>query len=449
MVLVGFCMLACGDLLAACGDDGASATLDELMDPETCAECHPKHYREWSGSMHAYAADDPVFLAMNERGQREAGIGDFCVGCHAPMAVRLGLTTDGLNLDQIAQKYKGVTCYFCHSVMEVTGTHNNPLVLADDLVLRGGIRDPIDNGFHKTGYSGLHDSGSIESATVCGSCHDIVNGHGVNLERTYSEWQQSVFNRPGLAGASCQNCHMFFEPGVAADFDGVPLRDDIRDHAFPGVDVAITDWPEKQAQRDGIARDLDFAINPFLCVNPGAGGRDIELILDNVGGGHALPSGAGQDRRGWTEVIAYDDNDQVIFSTGVVADGEQVADVAATDFNLWQIRDFAFDGDDNPVHMFWEVERNDSFLLDWAKNPMQPHTVSRTFQNVGMPTRITVVMKLRPIGLDVIDDLIDSGDLLESYRETIPTYELEGTRLEWRFADHGLGCLCRTGPGNL
>ena len=51
--------------------------------------------------MHAYAADDPVFLAMNRRGQREAGIGDFCVQCPRPMAVRTGATTDGLNLDSL------------------------------------------------------------------------------------------------------------------------------------------------------------------------------------------------------------------------------------------------------------------------------------------------------------------------------------------------------------
>ena len=50
--------------------------------------------------MHAYAAEDPVFLAMNQRLQRETGgaLGDFCVRCHAPMAVREGATRDGLDL---------------------------------------------------------------------------------------------------------------------------------------------------------------------------------------------------------------------------------------------------------------------------------------------------------------------------------------------------------------
>ena len=51
--------------------------------------------------MHAFASRDPVFRAMNQRGQRETNgeLGDFCVKCHAPMAVLDKQTTDGLNLD--------------------------------------------------------------------------------------------------------------------------------------------------------------------------------------------------------------------------------------------------------------------------------------------------------------------------------------------------------------
>src|SRR5262245_35415498 len=74
------------------GDSGPDVpvpryTIEQLKDPETCKTCHQKHYDDWSGSMHAYAADDPLFLAMNDRGQREASIGNMCVNCHAPMAV--------------------------------------------------------------------------------------------------------------------------------------------------------------------------------------------------------------------------------------------------------------------------------------------------------------------------------------------------------------------------
>jgi len=49
------------------GDSGTSGAdapptyypLEKLKDPEACKDCHPKHYESWSGSMHAYASDDP------------------------------------------------------------------------------------------------------------------------------------------------------------------------------------------------------------------------------------------------------------------------------------------------------------------------------------------------------------------------------------------------------
>ena len=81
---------------AACGDDQpASRPRAELLDPLTCKECHAKHYDEWSGSVHAYASRDPVFLALNRRGQEETAgaLGSFCVKCHAPMAVAEGAPT--------------------------------------------------------------------------------------------------------------------------------------------------------------------------------------------------------------------------------------------------------------------------------------------------------------------------------------------------------------------
>ena len=56
---------------AAAASPTVSLDREALLDPETCKTCHPVAYQEWSGSMHAYAAEDPVFRAMNQRAQRE------------------------------------------------------------------------------------------------------------------------------------------------------------------------------------------------------------------------------------------------------------------------------------------------------------------------------------------------------------------------------------------
>src|SRR5262249_41642754 len=156
-----------------------------------------------------YASDDPIFIAMNQRGQRETNgvLGDFCVKCHAPMAVRESATTDGLNLGTLSPKLKGVTCFFCHPVAAVTGDHNDPLELSSDgITMRGEYHDAVKNTAHHSAYSNLHDRDDAASATLCGSCHDIVTPAGAAIERTFQEWQASVFSM--TKGASCAQCHM-------------------------------------------------------------------------------------------------------------------------------------------------------------------------------------------------------------------------------------------------
>jgi hypothetical protein len=169
----------------------------------------PAAYKEWSGSMHAYAADDPVFRAMNQRAQRETSnaLGTFCVKCHAPMAVQEGLTTTGLDLDTLPQKMKGVTCYFCHATEAVEDTHNNPLKLATDDSLFGPFSDPVAGTPHKGIYSRFLDGATMESASMCGSCHDIQNMQGAHVERTFEEWQGTLFSKKPT-GQGCASCHM-------------------------------------------------------------------------------------------------------------------------------------------------------------------------------------------------------------------------------------------------
>jgi hypothetical protein len=430
-------------LLANCssggGEEGA-LSMEDLMNPEKCMNCHPNHYREWSGSMHAYAADDPVFLAMNRRGQRETDglLGDFCVQCHAPMAVKLGLTTDGLNLDELPQHVKGVTCYFCHTVKEVKGTHNNPLELADDGVMLGALENPVETKAHKTGYSALLDRKRIISGHVCGSCHDIVNDHGVHLERTFDEWKKTDFADP-LAPEenqlSCSKCHMRESDGLAAESDGVALRK-VHDHSMPGVDVALTPWPEKDAQIKAIERDLATVLLSQLCVELDENAEPRALVvLENVGAGHSFPSGAGQDRRAWVELVAYA-GDEVIHQSGVLEKDEAVAD--SEDPDLWVMRDFIFNEEYEPVHMFWEAYWVLDDLLKGSADHHQPGDTdyvetreAQTYVLPQVPDRVTLRVFIRPMGMEVLWELVGSGDLDPKYVAEIPTFELKSAALEW------------------
>jgi hypothetical protein len=428
---------------ACTSSDGQAPKLPRqaLLDPATCKQCHADHYREWSGSMHAYASEDPVFLAMNRRGQRETGgaLGAFCVNCHAPMAVREGATKDGLNLDAVPASLKGVTCFFCHTADSVEGTHNAPLHLSDAPVMRGGFADPVANSAHEATYSPLHDRDKVDSAKLCGACHDIVTDHGAAIERTFAEWQASVFSQaPG--GATCGQCHMdqskTLEPVAQAPNVFSRRR---HAHGFSAIDTALTPFPEADAQRAGVKALLDTTLQSALCVS--AGKTQLRVFLDNVAGGHAFPSGSSQDRRVWVEVAGYAGGAQV-YASGQVADGTAVT--AAADPDLWLMRDCMFDGGGAEVHMFWEaagVEGN-GLPAQATFDPLDPrfyqtHLV-RSYPRAGnMPSavdRVTMRVRVRPMGLDVLDSLVGSGDLDPAIRNAMGTLDV-GEPLEWKASD--------------
>ena len=432
-------------LLQACSGSSqpqqqADLTRAQLLDPQSCAGCHQDQVAEWAGSMHAYSSKDPVFRAMNQRGQRETNgaLGSFCVNCHAPMAVREGATTDGLNLDQLPQQLHGVTCFFCHSTQSVEGTHNNPLKLANDGVMYASISDPAVRGrVHGAAYSPLLDRNRAESAAACGSCHDIVSPHDGAIERTFSEWQTSAFST--ATGTTCGQCHMpqSTSDKPAAQVPGAPLRR-THSHTFAAVDTAITLFPDTQRQRDEVQALLDTTMQSAVCVQPFAGGSQLSVIIDNAAAGHAFPSGSAQDRRLWIELIAYSGTN-VIYQSGIVADDQAVT--SSTDPDLWLMRDCMFDQAGAQVHMFWEAAGFETNALPALTtfNPSDPNFYQthkmRFFPVSGSaiipaPDRITLRVRLRAMGLDVLDDLIASGDLDPQFRLSMPTFTVGGT-LEW------------------
>lgn len=443
-------------LLAACAmlfgcskrdnDDGAGMlTREQLLDPQSCAQCHPNHVREWSGSMHAYAAEDPLFRALNARGQRETNgeLGDFCVNCHAPMAVREGLTTDGLNLDDVPRELRGVTCYFCHSVDAVEGDHNNPLRLADDLVMRGGYTDPAPSTAHRSAYSELHDRNQLQSSQLCGACHDVVTPLGAHIERTFKEWQDSLYSRPELGEPqSCSNCHMRGRDDFAAAVDGAPVRR-VHDHAMPGVDLALTPWPERDAQREAVQRSLDTTVLTEMCVFPERG--RIAVSLENISAGHAFPSGSVPDRRAWVEVIGYL-GDDVVFASGALGPNDAVAEAAAADPTLWWFGDLLFDADGAPTHFFWDAASYQSNLLPApaARSPLDPRWFDphqlREYTDVPFVDRVTARVRLRAFALDIARDLVASGDLDPAMLDELPTFDLAASAVEWHASD-GKDCV--------
>ncbi len=471
MRLVGLCLALA---LAACSDP--KYAVEDLQDPSTCAECHQTHYDQWSGSMHAYASEDPVFLAMNARGQRETNgeLGDFCINCHAPMAVRLGLAS-GATFDPAAlpPEAKGITCYFCHNVEEVKEDHNNGLVIAMDQTMRGGVDDPFESPAHYSKYDPMV-AGRRNNSELCGSCHDVVTPAGVHIERSFAEWKETVFAQPDspdrpLQHQTCASCHMFPSNENIADKPGLEVgnrKNGFHEHTLGAIDLALTPFPQMDEQKRVVQRDLDKALTivglrptgelePYggICVEPTG---DITVRVDTINVGHNFPSGAAQDRRSWLEVKAYNAAGTVLFQSGVVPDGMDPEDIndqyidcvlpgKESCSGFW---DRTFKADGSPAHFFWEVATVDSKLLkaQTVLDPFQPgydhSTTVRYTVGAGITSQIDRVeakLHIRALPLHVIDDLVASGDLAAGIREQIVTLDSKAAMSVWTKATAGTG----------
>jgi len=380
--------------------------------------------------MHAYAGDDAIFLAMNARGQRETRgqLGQFCVRCHAPLAVARGATVDGTNLEQLPAALRGVTCVVCHTA---TRDENASLVLAEDGVMRGPLADAIANPVHDSAYSPSLDRGQPESAAMCGTCHAVTNGHGLQVERTLDEWRATTYSEPASL-RTCGRCHMPESTGVAAAVVGAPPRR-VHGHAMPGVDLGSA----LPAQTRLVQETLDPAISSKLCVIPDVGGAAVRVTLANDRMGHSWPSGATQDRRAWLELVAYAGN-VVVYASGVAADDEAVATSANPPLVL--LREQLADENGNPTLFMWDARTAQSQLLETAAADPAQSTVTAAVRVSGLVDRVTSRVRVRPIDHDVADALVASGDLSPDATSPLTTLTVGATVLEWT-SDRGPACL--------
>ncbi len=410
----------------------------ELLDPESCRGCHPEHYQQWSGSMHAYTGVDPLFAAQLRLGQEETQgeLGDHCVSCHSPMALRAGVTEDGLNLDEVEPYLRGITCAACHLVEGVFRDHNAGHSMADDGRLRGGIMHPVENEAHDSAYSLVHDRNSPDSSELCGTCHCVWSSNEVHVERTMDEWRETVFSTYDLTRQTCSNCHMRGRDGAAAVTEHLPVRR-LHDHSWPGVDTALIDFPEREQQAEMIQRELDSSLQARLCVLPEPGGVRVVVRLENFSAGHRFPSGTAFDRRVWVELRALASS-EVLLTSGVVAADEPISSLV--DPNLWLMRDRLLDETGEQVHFPWQAASVESETLSASvtSDPADPrfyHYVERSWPIYGaIPDRIELRVRMRAVGLEVLQQLVDRAALDSSLPGQQPTWDLGNTVLVWEGA---------------
>ena len=206
---------------------------DRFPSANSCATCHPDHFREWSVSQHAYSQMSPVFNAFNGTVLKitNGTNGDFCIRCHTPVGMNIGEPEFMSNMDRFATSREGITCIVCHRLKNAYGKVSGRLAIVE-----GDIFDPVygpeggdelarvieSDSFRvndQRGQSGraIHAEAyafdQISTSAVCGTCHDVNLVNGFRLEEAFSEYKASPASGNGI---SCQDCHMGREPGVAS-----------------------------------------------------------------------------------------------------------------------------------------------------------------------------------------------------------------------------------------
>jgi hypothetical protein len=299
--------------------------------PDECAPCHQQHYEEWQITPHAYAMKDPVFKAMVNMGQRdtEGKLGQFCVQCHSPTGLATGQTT--VSLDPDTQEYtqnldldpigmSGVTCTACHSITNVIDTKNARVVYTPNGIMHGPIADPVDNEFHPSAYSPLHDNEAEGFGALCGTCHNVVNPKGATIEQTFDEFLESDLRDQG---EDCVTCHMPLYTGKAAVGPDAPPAEELPDrtlhrHTFVGVDVSLL--PESEFPGFDEMRALSETLlqeSVEFSAGYDAGSGQILTTIKNLAG-HAIPSGATAERQMWIEVVVRNDLGNIMFQSGTL-----------------------------------------------------------------------------------------------------------------------------------
>ncbi len=232
----------------------------------TCATCHPKHYKEWSVSQHAYAQLSPFFLALQNfiNLQINGTQGDFCIRCHNQVGMNMGEKTMISNLRRHPTSREGITCIVCHRVDKAYNKVSGRVALVEGDILKP-VYGPLGNAELKRVLENrdkyrvvtepdapgrkIHTEvvkfEAISSSTFCGSCHDVTLLNGFRLEEAFSEYRDS----PAAAkGITCQDCHMGkvqglpsgYAEGPAAVVGGVPtMPRKLTNHFFAGPDYSV------------------------------------------------------------------------------------------------------------------------------------------------------------------------------------------------------------------
>ena len=250
----------------AADDHAALFTESRFPSATTCGTCHPRHFKEWAVSQHAYAQLSPVYMAFQNfiNAQINGTQGDFCIRCHNQVGMAQGESTQISNLERHPTSREGITCVVCHRVSQIYNKASGRIAIVEGDLLQPVYGPTGDKELKRVlknldtyrvvtkpdqpgrkSHTEVVKFEPISSSTFCGTCHDVTLLNGFRLEEAFSEYRAS----PAAAkGVTCQDCHMGkiqgkpsgYHVGPAAVIGDVPTEPrKLTSHLFAGPDYSV------------------------------------------------------------------------------------------------------------------------------------------------------------------------------------------------------------------
>jgi len=302
-------------------------------DADGCSDCHSEVVDEWKGSAHAHSSmNNKVYRASFE--SFEAARADktgFCGGCHDPALLLTGTLTDQGLRDADPRAHAGVSCAMCHGLSEPQPVGNGSYTLTTAPVPYPDDAVPGSLEAHRKRVK----PSQLGSVRMCTSCHqgtlgpEIGNPNGLPGIGEPPTWAHSGWAGPSLDRVdeggpvrTCVDCHM---PTVPDGQGGVR-----RSHAFLGGHTvlaarrgsnalaALTKQLSKAVRLDiaAVRTDAQTWLPAETAMLKPGDRFEVDVVVSNVGVGHAFPGGARDMKDVWVELEVLDAKGRLLAEAG-------------------------------------------------------------------------------------------------------------------------------------
>jgi len=244
----------------------------------------------------------------------------------------------------------------------------------------------------------------------CKSCHNEFSpGFGAMIVDTWGEWEASSYNNPEQPEKhrGCIACHMHGDiskigvdiPGISTD--GGRVKDNVVTHQFTGANHFLVGLRNKKLEKMSVELLESSASLEQSLVNAPSKGVQLTVRVNNIGAGHALPTGVADFREFWLQVNVTDANGKTLLKSGYLDDDGNVAPVARMFMKVFG------DKEGKPVGlMFWRYEKllkdtripADGFrdeVYDLPVDATYPITVSSKLMYRIYPQWVTNAVKVK------------------------------------------------------